>query len=92
LHHIKEFSSGGSDKPSNLQALCLNCRADKTEHDRHKNKLKKIREKEARERNPFGTSNLFGSQSRKKMLSLNDALFGTIKKKKSKKDQFDFSF
>ena len=46
IDHIKEFSTGGSDRESNLQALCPNCHAHKTEEDRHKKKQKKIKEKE----------------------------------------------
>jgi 5-methylcytosine-specific restriction enzyme A len=33
IDHIKEYSSGESNKPSNLQALCPNCHAEKSEHD-----------------------------------------------------------
>lgn len=41
IDHIKEFSKHGSDKESNLQALCGTCHDNKTEEDRHMNKKKK---------------------------------------------------
>ena len=53
IDHIKEFAGGGSDRESNLQALCPNCHAHKTEEDRHKKRQKKIREKERKPRGLF---------------------------------------
>ena len=44
--HIKEFSDGGSDRESNIQVLCPNCHAEKTETDRHRKKQRLIRKKE----------------------------------------------
>src|SRR3989344_2238120 len=57
IDHKKEFSRRGSDKESNLQALCPNCHSDKTEEERNKKRQEKIREKERQERekdNPLG--------------------------------------
>lgn len=50
IDHIKPHSEGGSDRESNLQALCPNCHAEKTEHDRHKKRQQKIRQKERAEK------------------------------------------
>lgn len=76
IDHIREFAKGGSDLDENLQALCPNCHADKTENDRAKKRAKKIREqekKEKKEKDIFGFSlpkskpiNLFGSKKGRK--------------------------
>lgn len=50
VDHIKEFSAGGSDNPSNLQALCPNCHAEKTENDRRR---KRARQRERTEFDDF---------------------------------------
>ncbi len=44
IDHIKEHASGGSDKESNLQALCPNCHAEKHEEHRNRKKQSKIKE------------------------------------------------
>lgn len=98
IDHIKEFSAGGSDRESNLQALCPNCHAEKTEEDRHKKKQRKIREKEEESDSIFGGPNLFGSTPRKGKsndLFGADNLFGPPPKKRKKKKQkspFDLGF
>ena len=94
IDHIKEFASGGSDKPSNLQALCPNCHAEKTENDRHKKRMKKIRQKERKESGGiFGGSDLFGQPPKRRksddIFGMGD-LLGEPKSKKKKKDEWDF--
>ena len=81
VDHIKEFSVGGSDRDSNLQALCPDCHAEKTEADRHRKKQVKIREKE-REKSSgiLGDMNIFGEPSRKRG------------RKKKSDNPFDFGF
>ena len=76
VDHKKRFSDGGSDKESNLQALCPNCHAHKTENERHKKKQQKLKKKEVRNpvpallpATPIGSdvsSLLFGKPSKKK--------------------------
>lgn len=51
VDHIKELADGGSNKDANLEALCPNCHAEKTEANRAKRHEKWIR---ARERKPTG--------------------------------------
>ena len=108
VDHIKEFSEGGSDRESNLQALCPNCHAEKTEHDRHKKKQKKIKEREERERSPFSLDfGLGGGGNSRKRGGIMDMgvgfegpnLLGSPKKKKKGKKKktkpkgpFDFGF
>lgn len=60
VDHVRRFSDGGSDRTSNLQALCPNCHADKTEQERHAVKQRKIRENERQDTGLFG-GNIFGS-------------------------------
>ena len=74
IDHIKEFSGGGSDRASNLQALCPNCHAQKTEDDRMRKRQKKIRESERRERDPLG--GLFGAPRGRKPKSPFDISLG----------------
>ena len=50
IDHKKRFSGGGSDKESNLQALCPNCHAEKTEKERNIARQKKIKQKEREEK------------------------------------------
>jgi len=92
VDHIKPFSAGGSDRASNLQALCSNCHSEKTEEERYRKKQKKIRETERRERDPFGS--MFKAPRGRKPKSP----FGKIdiglgpapkKKGRKKKDPFD---
>jgi len=54
-----QFANRGSDRPSNLQALCPNCHAEKTEEDKHRKKQKKIRETEKREKDPLGLNHIW---------------------------------
>lgn len=99
IDHIKEFSCGGSDKESNLQALCPTCHAEKTEQDRHRKKQAKIRRKEREESDGlFGGHSLFGSapKRRKSENPFGGRIFDESPKKKRKKKKsdnpFDFGF
>lgn len=65
IDHIKEFSNGGSDKESNLQALCPNCHAEKTENDRHRQKQLKIEDKETPESSDLYGNFMFGEPPKK---------------------------
>lgn len=94
VDHIRRFGDGGSDKESNLQALCPNCHADKTEQERHLTKQKKIRENEHQDTGLFGGSNIFGSLPKPKKST--DILGGlpvfappTKKSKSSSKGSYD---
>lgn len=63
VDHIKRFSDGGSDRESNLQALCSNCHDEKNEQERHKARQKKIRENESQETGLLGgVANIFSPQ------------------------------
>ena len=46
VDHIKQFSKGGDDRASNLQALCPDCHANKTEDERYRNKQKKSKSRD----------------------------------------------
>ncbi len=90
IDHIKEFSGGGSDRESNLQALCPNCHAEKTERDRHRKKQAKIRSKEREEsRGFFGGFSLLGPapKRRKSDSILENSILGTAPKKNIKKNK-----
>ena len=52
IDHINQFSRGGSDNEQNLQALCPNCHADKTEEERNLERQKKIKKTERKRTNP----------------------------------------
>jgi len=99
IDHIKEFSGGGSDRESNLQALCSNCHSEKTEQDRHKKKQAKIRSKEKEESGGlFGGSSLLGPAPKRKKSEnpFGGSIFGEQPKKRGKKKKsnnpFDFGF
>ena len=97
IDHIKPHSEGGSDLDSNLQALCPNCHAEKTEADRHKKKQAKIREKERSESGgPFGGSNLFGPMPKRRKSNdlVGGDFFGLSKpaRKRKSKNPFDIRF
>jgi hypothetical protein len=82
VDHIKRFSDGGSDKDSNLQALCPNCHSEKTENERHRIKQKKITAHEKKQGvNPiFGGGSPFGSldigKSKRSSPSINSFIGG----------------
>ena len=81
IDHVKECSGGGSDRESNLQALCPNCHAEKTEHDRHRKKQAKIRSKEKEESDGlFGGPSLLGPapKRRKSENPFGGGLFGKV--------------
>lgn len=87
IDHIKEFSGGGSDRASNLQALCPNCHAEKTEQDRYRKKQAKIRSKEKQESGGLlGGPSIFGPAPRKIKPdnTFGGSLFGETPKKRSK--------
>lgn len=102
VDHIKPFADGGSDKESNLQALCGTCHDKKTEEDRHRKKQQKIKKKEREQTGGlFGGSSIFGGPEpkRRKKDSNPFAVDTNIwspppKKKKSKKPKgpFDIDF
>ena len=50
IDHKKRFSGGGSDKESNLQALCGTCHDIKTEEERNIIRQDKIKQKEKEEK------------------------------------------
>ena len=92
IDHIKEFSQRGSDRDSNLQALCPNCHAEKTETDRHKKRQRKIRDSENE-----NSGGLFNSPTKrnKSQNTFGESSFRETLKKKNKKmksnnNPFDF--
>jgi len=98
IDHIKEFSGGGSDRESNLQALCPNCHSEKTEQERHRKKQAKLKSKEKEQ--SFGlfgnNSSLFKAPTKRKT---SDNIFGgnifgesPKKKKKNKQSNNPFQF
>lgn len=95
IDHIKEFSGGGSDRESNLQALCPNCHAEKTEHDRHRKKQAKIRSKEKEESSGlFSGPSLFESTPKRKKSEnpFGGSVFSELPKEKGKKKKSDNPF
>src|SRR3989344_3981709 len=91
IDHIKPFSQGGSDKESNLQALCSNCHDEKTEHERHQKKQKKIKQTEREHQDLYDRLGLGLSQKTRKQKSSSD-LDWLIGKPKSKKKKNDYGF
>lgn len=88
IDHIKPHSEGGSDRDSNLQALCPNCHAEKTEADRHKKKQAKTRAKKKLESGGLlSKTDLLGPRPKRKDIAkiLGDDAFSPFKKSGKKK-------
>ena len=101
VDHITRFSDGGSDRDSNLQALCPNCHSEKTENERHRIKQKKITAHEKKQDNSsiFGGISPFGSTENKKtkkvsssfgMFDESNIFGGASGKRKKPKDPYSF--
>jgi hypothetical protein len=84
IDHIRRVDDKGSDRESNLQALCPNCHAEKTENERHKKKQAKIREHETQGGGLSGGSDLFGAPSKPSRSSGSMFELGSSKPRKSK--------
>ena len=61
--HIKEYSKGGKTSLSNIQALCPNCHARKTNKDRVKSIIKRKAKKE--KSNEYWTNPITGLKEKK---------------------------
>lgn len=64
IHHKKRVSDGGSNKPSNLIAICANCHSNIHHKESVKKATKKIKKKKSS--NPFDLGFGFNKPKRKK--------------------------
>ena len=94
VDHIKPVSQGGSDRTSNLQALCSNCHDRKTEEERHLKKQKKTREKsKAESQSIFGSTFSLGNPKRNQSDIMAISSSPSLQRSKKKQGrQLDFRF
>eukprot|EP01125_Pyxidicula_operculata_P019643 TRINITY_DN712_c0_g2_i2.p1 TRINITY_DN712_c0_g2~~TRINITY_DN712_c0_g2_i2.p1 ORF type:complete len:1149 (+),score=276.09 TRINITY_DN712_c0_g2_i2:186-3449(+) len=84
VDHIVQHAEGGTDDPENLQALCPNCHADKTEMDRQVDRMTKKMELSQEENEMRWGSKLDDVESQYNSPDDSMSLMDSVKNKKRK--------